>query len=131
MSCRSWNCRGLGNPRTVRALKNLVRDRNPDVLFLSETISVGSRIEMLRVKLRFDNRFSVDRNGKSSGLVVFWRNLVDCSISGYSQNHIDLVFKENNVDVWRLTCYYGCRERNRRRQGWNLIRSLARISNTP
>jgi len=33
----SWNCRGLGNLSAVRALKRLVKDEDPDILFLSET----------------------------------------------------------------------------------------------
>lgn len=49
MNCVTWNCRGLGQPRTVRALSDLVRDRRPDILFLSETISVGRKIEDIRI----------------------------------------------------------------------------------
>jgi hypothetical protein len=37
MSCIAWNCRGLGNLRTVIAFKKLVRDKNPTCVFLSET----------------------------------------------------------------------------------------------
>jgi len=33
----SWNCCGLGNPRAVRALRGLVEEEDPDVLFLLET----------------------------------------------------------------------------------------------
>lgn len=57
MSCLSWNCRGLGKARTVQVLTDLVRDQNPDVLFLSETISGANKIEEIRVKLGFFTRF--------------------------------------------------------------------------
>ncbi|XP_074326770.1 uncharacterized protein LOC141664715 [Apium graveolens] len=131
MSCLSWNCRGLGNPRTVRGLNDLVRDRKPDVLFLSETISDAGRIKSLRMKLGFAQDFSVDRIGRSGGLAIFWKSHVDCSITGYSQNHIDIIFNENNVASWRLTFYYGYPERSRRREAWNMICRLAKISNIP
>lgn len=71
MNVLSWNCRGHGNPRTVRALNDLIRDRRPEVLFLIETISEKRRIEELRIKLGFSNCFSVDRIGRSGGLAVF------------------------------------------------------------
>ena len=33
----AWNCRGVGRASTVRALKELIRESNPDIVFLSET----------------------------------------------------------------------------------------------
>lgn len=131
MNCLSWNCRGLGQPRAVRVLCDLVRDRNPDVLFLMETISVGSKMEELRIRMGFVSCFSVDRIGRSGGLAVFWKQNVNCSVFSYSQNHIDLVFDENNVATWRLSCFYGYPERTKRQDSWDLIRTLARRSSLP
>ncbi|XP_074327496.1 uncharacterized protein LOC141665410 [Apium graveolens] len=131
MNCVSWNCRGLGKPRTVRVLCDLVKDRNPDILFLSETISVSRKIEELRIKMGYDSCFSVDKVGRSGGLAVFWRNSARCNITGYSRSHIDLVFLENNVEVWHLSCFYGFPDRARRKESWNLIRALSRLSPLP
>lgn len=36
MSILSWNCRGLGNPRSVRDLHLLVKEKRPNLLFLME-----------------------------------------------------------------------------------------------
>ncbi|PNY08539.1 ribonuclease H [Trifolium pratense] len=33
----SWNCRGIGNPKTVRAFKKLLANHKPDIFFLMET----------------------------------------------------------------------------------------------
>ena len=33
----SWNCRALRNFRAEKALSHLVREKDPDVLFLMET----------------------------------------------------------------------------------------------
>lgn len=96
-----------------------------------ETISVARRIEELRIKLGFSNCFSVDRIGRSGGLAVFWKRSAECSIVGYSQNHVDLVFTENNIQKWRLSCFYGFLERARRSQSWELICNLAQLSNLP
>jgi len=37
MKILSWNCRGLGNPAAVRALRKILKITCPDVVFLSET----------------------------------------------------------------------------------------------
>ncbi|XP_074374118.1 uncharacterized protein LOC141714500 [Apium graveolens] len=131
MSCLSWNCRGLGNPQTIRALYDLIKDHKPSFVFLIETISVASKIEELRVLFGFEFCFSVDRGGRGGGLAVLWKGPLQCQISGYSQHHIDVVFLENNVESWRLSCYYGHPERTRRRESWALICKLASISVLP
>lgn len=131
MNCLSWNYRGLGQARTVRVLCDLVKDRRPDVLFLIETISAANKIEELRIKLVFVRCFSVDCIGRSGGLAVFWKSAVDCSITGYSSHHIDLEFSENNAQKWRLSCFYGYPDRARRKQSWELICRLSKLSNLP
>lgn len=62
---------------------------------------------------------------------MFWHRRVECDISGYSQNHVDLIFNENNVPKWRLSCFYGMPERSRRKQSWELICRLALVSSLP
>jgi len=54
MNVLSWNCRGLGNPRTVRTLHRLVRVKKPNSVFLMETNQLGRKVESVRIKLGFD-----------------------------------------------------------------------------
>lgn len=116
MKCLGWNCLGLGNPQTVRNLRDLLKDHSPHFVFLIETILYASRIENLRVRFGYDQCFSVDRVWRSGGLAVMWKSPAQCQIANYSHNHIDVVFIENNMEVWRLTCFYGYPERERRRE---------------
>lgn len=37
MNCLVWNCRGLGNPRTVRELGELIWEKDHLVVFVAET----------------------------------------------------------------------------------------------
>ncbi|KAL8145567.1 hypothetical protein AgCh_003647 [Apium graveolens] len=48
--------------------------------------------------------------GRSCGLTIFWKRHVNCQVTGYSNNHIDVVFSEANTSDWRLTCFYGLTE---------------------
>lgn len=132
MNLLSWNCRGLGNPRTVCVLGDLLKSRKPDFLFLSETISTANKIEDLRIRFGFAQCFAVNRVGNSGGLAVFWKHHVRCEVMGYSRNHIDICFlNSSNVASWRLSCFYGFPERSRRMQSWDFIRSLYNKSPLP
>ena len=50
-----WNCRGLGNPRSVGALHNIVRRWDPEVVFLSETKMRIASMKRIKMKLGFFN----------------------------------------------------------------------------
>ena len=48
MSTLAWNCRGLGNRHTIRALEKVVSSEDPNFIFLMETKLVVS--EMVGIK---------------------------------------------------------------------------------
>jgi ribonuclease HI len=124
MICISWNCRGLGNQGTVQELAKLVRIKDPSVLFLSETWMDEDRLEGLRCRFNFSNKFVVKRINKGGGLVLFWKYDLNLSICSYSLNHIDSLIDSNTDQPWRLTCFYGAPETHLRDQSWNLLRNL-------
>ena len=64
----SWNCRGLGNPRTILALCEIKKCRKPDFIFLIETLVHSVQVEKLKSKLGFEGAFYVDRVGRGGGL---------------------------------------------------------------
>ncbi|KAH9754586.1 reverse transcriptase domain-containing protein [Citrus sinensis] len=101
-SILSYNCRGLGQPRTVQVLTDLVKHKKPSFVFLMGTLCYRNQLEGLKNKLGFENLFVVDRVGRSAGM-----------------------------GQWRMTGYYGYPESARRRESWDLIRYLATISSLP
>lgn len=121
----SLNCRDLGKARTVHILRDLVKSQKPDLLFLSETLVERNKIEVLASTLGFANFFSVDRQGRGGGLAVFWKHNIIGAVVDSSFNHIDIVIKERHNTSWRLTCFYGFPERERRQASWDFIRSLS------
>ena len=59
MNCISWNCCGLGNQGTIQELARLVREKDPFVVFLSETWMDDNRLELLHCRFHFSNKFVV------------------------------------------------------------------------
>lgn len=128
MNAIGWNCRGVGSSRTVRVLKEMIKSHKPDLLCLSETLADSNKISALASKLGFVNFHSVDKQGRGGGLALFWRHNLLCNVFDSSNNHIDVIIKENNGGDWRLTWFYGYPERERRQASWDFIRSLASVS---
>ena len=71
MRALAWNCRSAGRSSTVRALKELIRESNPDLVFLSETKIKSPRIANISNRLNFSQFQCVEASGKSRGLALF------------------------------------------------------------
>ena len=106
MSTISWNCRGLGNPQTVRELRKIVKQEGPALLFVMETKIKGKRVEDLKFTLGFSGCYAVDSDGLSGGIGIFWSKDVDVSLNNFSQSHIDVSVKQDNK-TWRFIGFYG------------------------
>lgn len=102
MNYLSWNCRGLGNSRAVRSLGDLIRSHKPDIIFLSETWSLDSRINTLCGKFGYPNHFTVDSIDRSRGLAVMWKQNVSCDVVSDSSNFIDIHILNQGSVSWSL-----------------------------
>ncbi|PON48183.1 Endonuclease/exonuclease/phosphatase [Trema orientale] len=96
MSLIVWNARGLGNPRALDRLRALIRRFSPSLLFLSETWLWGRRAQALRGKLGFTQGLTVDNEGTSGGLALFWKVTWDIEVINFSKYHIDAIVTGNN-----------------------------------
>ncbi|XP_019200118.1 PREDICTED: uncharacterized protein LOC109193755 [Ipomoea nil] len=131
MSTLSWNCRGLGNPRTVREVTDLVSRKKPEFVFLMETKVGWLHAERLRVKLGFDGLFYVDNDGMAGGLALLWKKNNTARLLSYSKNHVDVEVSSANGKVWRMTCFCGQSDRNMRTESWDLLLTLSTRSQLP
>ncbi|XP_019158575.1 PREDICTED: uncharacterized protein LOC109155346 [Ipomoea nil] len=131
MSTLSWNCRGLGNPRTVREIEGMVSRKKPDFVYLMETKVGKDNAERLRVKLGFEGLFYVNPVRMGGGLALLWRKNNTARLISYSKNYIDLEISISGFPNWRMTCFYGYPHRSRRRDAWDLIKLLKPQSNLP
>ncbi|XP_056685630.1 uncharacterized protein [Spinacia oleracea] len=111
MNTLAWNCRGIGNPRAVRALRNWCSSFGPDLLFISETKINKETVEKLKDKFGFDNAIGVSSRGLSGGLCMFWKSeSVSFNLISLSQHHIagDVVTSEGLS--WRFIGLYEKKE---------------------
>ena len=69
MQITSWNCRGLGNPKKVDAVKYLLRMEPSDILLLQETKIVEDGLLLLsKTRWKKNSGMDVTARGTSRGL---------------------------------------------------------------
>ncbi|XP_059431505.1 uncharacterized protein LOC132165008 [Corylus avellana] len=132
MKIISWNCRGLGNLRTVRELCRLVKQKQPIMVFLMETKLRKEKMESIRCKLEFASMFVVESVGKSGGMALLWGEDVNVTIQNFSQRHINGVVKISDDGVpWKFTGFYGHPEVAKRSESWALLQHLSTLNPAP
>ncbi|CAL2240571.1 unnamed protein product [Prunus armeniaca] len=106
MTILCWNVRGLGNPRTFRALRYLLIDKKLDVIFLSETKKTIQQMVGVSAQLEAMGHFSVSRNGCAGGLALLWQHGVKVSIRSFSSGHIDAMIEGVAQTCFHFTGFY-------------------------
>jgi exonuclease III len=95
MKLLSWNCQGIGNPKTVRAFSKLITNHCPDIIFLMETKVLSARSTFLSRFKDVYNVYQVDctttGGGRAGGLLLLWNSCnVDLTIINQDFNYIDM-----------------------------------------
>ncbi|WOH11566.1 hypothetical protein DCAR_0831055 [Daucus carota subsp. sativus] len=121
----------MGKPRAVRFLKEIIQKHKPSLVFLSETLVKKNKIDALCKSIHFASSFTVDAQGHGGGLALLWKNTGAVEIKGTCNHYIDFEVLCEQIGRWRYTGFYGCPERERRQESWNLLRDLANKSSLP
>ncbi|KAK6162202.1 hypothetical protein DH2020_002043 [Rehmannia glutinosa] len=129
MNLLSWNCRGLGNPRTVQELRDFIRVLSPGLVFLCETKFSSRELDNLKNSLGFFG-VSVPSVGRSGGLALLWRPNVNVSLRGFHERFID-VHVTLGQNKFRFTGVYGQPLVSQRRVFWDTFKSLFPPTNEP
>ncbi|CAM8915205.1 unnamed protein product [Rhodiola kirilowii] len=129
MRLLSWNCRGVGGPRAVRSLGDVVRTHRPSILGLIETKKEDLDWEYLKRKLGFSYCFAVGSHGRSGGLALLWDEETEVTIISHSTAHIDVRVRKE-YDFF-LTLFYGSPRCHERKDSWDLLRNLKKNSGEP
>ena len=113
MSIIVWNCRGLGNPQTIRELRDLIRAQDPAAMFIAETWLDEVRLKSLLKNYDLDQKFVVSKVTQGGGLALLWRSDFDVTVVDSSLNFIDAMINAGKENSWRFIGFYGCPETNR------------------
>jgi exonuclease III len=134
MRVLSWNCQGLGNPRTVRALKKLFATHQPDIIFLMETKLLENQFHFLNsYKDHYSSHTincSVTGGGRAGGLALIWNHCtVNLEIMNFDFNYIDVsIHNSINNQSWRATGIYGYPQAQNKYLTCQLINDLSCIN---
>ncbi|XP_056688734.1 uncharacterized protein [Spinacia oleracea] len=126
-----WNCYGLGNPLTVKALQDWCWRDRPNIVFVMETKMDAGRLELVHNRCGFENGFCLSSNGRSEGLGFWWRD-IKVNICSYSLHHIEVeVCDSENVPKWKAVGIYGWPEAANKHYTWELMRAIKARSSLP
>jgi hypothetical protein len=99
MKILGLNCQGVGNAPTVRALLNVQRHYNLEVMFLSGMHLDKYPAECLRRRLKMNFKIINPSNGRSGGLIIFWESEVVIEQKKLAPKYIDVLVKESPTKI--------------------------------
>ena len=105
MKFLDWNYQGICNASTIRALKGQIKRARPDLIFLSETKALASRIDFVKSFIRFDNMLVVEASGKAGGLYVLWKDSILINEVEFNKSLI-AVLVSDSVCEWLMVEFY-------------------------
>ena len=94
--------------------------------FLSETHLGKVKAENLMRKLGCERFACHESDGRSGGLVMYWRSEINIRVLGVTENYIDTIVQEERE--WRLTGLYGEPRWEHKEKTWEVLRSLHDVS---
>uniref|UniRef100_A0A2N9FR65 Reverse transcriptase domain-containing protein n=1 Tax=Fagus sylvatica TaxID=28930 RepID=A0A2N9FR65_FAGSY len=124
MKTIAWNCRGTNKNPTIRALKAMNKEHNPDYLFLSETKADERRIDIIRRRLGFYQCFCVPSLGKAGGLAMFWKAGMEVRVLEANSWLIAMSVKQEYGHEWLLVGVYGPPYARYRREFWESLQEV-------
>ena len=114
MNCLVWNCCGLGNLRTGKKLGDIIRAKDPSIVFIVETLTDDARLDMIQANLDFEHKWVVPRVKHGGVLVLFWRSSVNLVVMDSSNYYIDTWIDKGTANEWRFSGFYSKPETSRR-----------------
>lgn len=125
MNWCSLNCRGIGNSPIVREVCVLQRTHRFQLIFLCETRQSGVRVRRLRSRLGLRGFASVDNNGMSGGLALFWHGSYSVDIHDVTDRYIDVLIRTSpNEPQFHATFVYGEPRVENRHRMWDSLSAL-------
>ncbi|CAL5416425.1 unnamed protein product [Camellia sinensis] len=126
MTLLIWNCRGAGNKKFKRNLRELVQIHKPDLLVLMETKVELAAMGMFFNQMGFTTSAHVDLVGRSGGIWMLWNpSLVNVRVTEASSQLITARIAKQDYPEWLLTAVYASPISNKREDLWDSLENTA------
>ena len=90
------------------------------------------QMEKEKFKIGLLNGLIVPSVGRSGRLAMLWSRDIKVEVQGYSGNYIDAIVTDPESGFkWRITGFYENLETHRRKESWDLLRSLSQNYQQP
>lgn len=82
-----WNCRGLGQPLKINALKDIIKQEKPKIILLQETNLGGIDMDNIITIIRNYQGVSVHSWAASGGMATMWNQILWRLIAGHKMKY--------------------------------------------
>ncbi|XP_028054929.1 uncharacterized protein LOC114259143 [Camellia sinensis] len=127
-----WNCRGAGNNKFKRTVKELIKTQKPDIVVLMVTKVALQSMGMFFNTLGFTASPYVDPIGRNRGIWMLWNpNNVNVRLSeANSQMTLATISRQNHPE-WLLSAVYASPNPRVRDEQWENLDEIAKDMNMP
>lgn len=123
MKIISWNCQGLAQPKAIRALKLLLKEKKHDLIFICE-IKTSFTSDIFKVFNSFSlpNNFFVPPSGLAGGLSLAWTNKAIVLVTLQNNMLINAIVPSlSGSPQWQFTGIYCPCHASGKTDFWSLI----------
>jgi exonuclease III len=130
MKILGWNCRGICNASTTRALRAIIKVQNPHCIFLCETKATDVRLEKLTRSIGFTEHVIISPKGRACGVCFFWSNSVNAKVIEFDVRTI-VVSVHDEFCSWSLIGFYEPPYQAKKHKAWSNLHGLLQSLNNP
>ncbi|XP_015933190.1 uncharacterized protein LOC107459476 [Arachis duranensis] len=122
----AWNIRGVANAATIRTLKEIRKQKKPDIVLLFETRCSENKAQEVIKSIGFQFYIVEEAMGFSGGIWVLWDNphFKIWPIELYYQ-YIHLELANTGARKWTLTAVYASLQERNRKEFFDKIQKYA------
>ncbi|KAI8011058.1 hypothetical protein LOK49_LG06G03032 [Camellia lanceoleosa] len=127
-----WNCRGAGNDRFRRNLRELVQMHKPDMLILMETKVELNSMGMFFNNLGYTASTHVDPIERSGGIWLLWiPSLLNVQVNEASSQMITTTISRQEYPEWILAAIYASSNPRMQDELWKELDNIAQNLQAP
>ncbi|KAI7993660.1 hypothetical protein LOK49_LG11G02200 [Camellia lanceoleosa] len=127
-----WNCKGAGNNRFKRTLKELVRTQHPDIMVLMETKVELSSMGMFFNRMGFTASTHINPISRSRGIWVLGNPAqANVRVTDINPQVITAMVSRHNYPDWLLSAVYASPNMAQQEVLWRHLESTAQNNQAP